>query len=395
MTQITETMAKDVLDYFRIRHKEQVTFLKELVTLESPSHDAASQKKILLLLQKQLQDLDFKVFYMPGQNTGGYLYARPKHRHKSKPLQLLLGHCDTVWGKDTLGTMPITKLDGKLTGPGVYDMKAGLTQMIFSLKAIHDLKLETTLTPVILINSDEEIGSRDSRNAIKRLAKICERAFVMEPPLGLEGKLKTARKGLGRFTITVTGKAAHAGLDPNKGINAIVELSHQMQQLYSMNDFEKGITVNVGTIQGGISPNVVAPESKAVVDVRVLNNSDGEAITKKIYGLQPSIPNIKSKVEGGMGRPPMERTPRNQRLWQLAKAKALELGLDLEEGTAGGGSDGNTTSEYTATLDGLGTTGDGAHAQHEYIFLEQLPERTALLTLLLLSNSVKDKHHGS
>ena len=392
---MTANMAKDVLDYFRNQHKEQVTFLKELVKLETPSHDAASQEKILLLLQKQLEDLDFHVLKMPGKSNGGYLYARPKQRDKSKPLQLLLGHCDTVWEKNTLRTMPIAKLNGKLTGPGVYDMKAGLTQMIFSLKVIHDLKLQTTLTPLILINTDEEIGSRDSRNAIKRLAKICERAFVMEPPLGLEGKLKTARKGIGRFTITVTGKAAHAGLDPNKGINAIVELSHLVQQLYAMNDFEKGITVNVGTIQGGISPNVVAPESKAVVDVRVLNNSDGKAITKKIYGLQTSIPNTKITREGGMGRPPMERTPRNQKLWQLAKAKALELGLDLEEATAGGGSDGNTTSEYTATLDGLGTTGDGAHAQHEFIFVEQLPERTALLTLLLLSNSVKDKYHGS
>ncbi len=392
---MTANMAKDVLDYFRNQHKKQVTFLEELVKLETPSHDAASQEKILLLLQKQLEDLDFHVFKMPGKSNGGYLYARPKQRDKSKPLQLLLGHCDTVWEKNTLRTMPIAKLNGKLTGPGVYDMKAGLTQMIFSLKVIHDLKLQTTLTPLILINSDEEIGSRDSRNAIKRLAKICERAFVMEPPLGLEGKLKTARKGIGRFTITVTGKAAHAGLDPNKGINAIVELSHLVQQLYAMNDFEKGITVNVGTIQGGISPNVVAPESKAVVDVRVLNNSDGKAITKKIYGLQTSIPNTKITIEGGMGRPPMERTPRNQKLWQLAKAKALELGLDLEEATAGGGSDGNTTSEYTATLDGLGTTGDGAHAVHEFIFVEQLPERTALLTLLLLSNSVKDIHHGS
>ena len=392
---MTANMAKDVLDYFRNQHKEQVTFLKELVNLETPSHDAASQEKILLLLQKQLEDLDFHVFKMPGKSNGGYLYARPKQRDKSKPLQLLLGHCDTVWEKNTLRTMPIAKLNGKLTGPGVYDMKAGLTQMIFSLKVIHDLKLQTTLTPLILINSDEEIGSRDSRNAIKRLAKICERAFVMEPPLGLEGKLKTARKGIGRFTITVTGKAAHAGLDPNKGINAIVELSHLVQQLYAMNDFEKGITVNVGTIQGGISPNVVAPESKAVVDVRVLNNSDGKAITKKIYGLQTSIPNTKITIEGGMGRPPMERTPRNQKLWQLAKAKALELGLNLEEATAGGGSDGNTTSEHTATLDGLGTTGDGAHAQHEFIFVEKLPERTALLTLLLLSNSVKDIHHGS
>ena len=274
-------------------------------------------------------------------------------------------------------------------------MKAGLTQMVFALKVIDNLSLETPLTTILLINSDEEIGSHESREAIKRLARIAERAFVMEPPLGIEGKLKTARKGIGRFTITVTGKAAHAGLDPGKGINAIVELSHQVQHLYDMNDFEKGITVNIGTIEGGISPNVVAPKSKAVVDVRVLNNEDGKAITEKIHGLRPNLPDVKIKVEGGMGRPPMERTSRNQKLWKLAQAKALLLGLQLEEATAGGGSDGNTTSTFTATLDGLGTTGDGAHAQHEFIFTDQLPERTALLTLLLLSNSLKQQENES
>ena len=144
----------------------------------------------------------------------------------------------------------------------------------------------------------------------------------------------------------------------------------------------------MGTIEGGISPNVVAPQSKAVVDVRVLNKEDGELITERIYGLKPTIPDVEVSIEGGIGRPPLERTARNQKLWQLAKTKALLLGLDLQEATAGGGSDGNTTSEYTATLDGLGTTGDGAHAIHEFIFLDQLPERTALLTLLLLSESL-------
>lgn len=382
-------IASEVLDYLKTNQEEQVAFLRQLVEFESPSHDAVSQMEILRFLGNALKELDFTVRHMPGTTTGGYLYARPKNRDKSKPIQLLLGHCDTVWKKDTLKKMPITEQEGKLAGPGIYDMKAGLAQMIFSLKAIKDLSLKATLIPVLLINSDEEIGSSESSHAIKRLAKISERAFVMEPPLGIDGKLKTARKGLGRFTITVTGKAAHAGLDPGKGINAIVELSHQVQQLYAMNDFDRGITVNVGTIQGGISPNVVAPESKAVVDVRVLNPKDGKAITKKIYGLRPSMSDVKIQVEGGMGRPPMERTPRNQKLWLLAKAKALLLGLELEEATAGGGSDGNTTSTYTATLDGLGTTGDGAHAVHEFILTKQLPERTALLTLLLLSDSIK------
>ena len=383
--------ATKIMDYLKVNEEQMVEFLKRLVSMESPSNDAESQSKLLKLIGDTLRDLDFFVLYVPGKETGGYLYARPNKRNRNKSLQFLLGHSDTVWQSETLKTMPIAEDHGKMTGPGIYDMKAGLTQLVYSLKAIIALELPIPLCPIVLINSDEEIGSRESRDAIKRLAKIADRAFVMEPPLGLEGKLKTARKGLGRFTITVTGKAAHAGLDPGKGINAIVELSHQVQQLYAMNDFDKGITVNVGTIQGGISPNVVAPESKAVVDVRVLNHEDGNYITKKIYALRPSIPNVKVHVEGGMGRPPMERTPRNQKLWQLAKSKALLLGMELQEATAGGGSDGNTTSVYTATLDGLGTTGDGAHAAHEFIYLDQLPQRTALLSLLILANSEENQ----
>ena len=388
MIAMTTNIAKEILAYFKARNDNMVEFLENLIRYESPSSNPKAQKVLLEFLGNKLKSLGYFTNYVPGKKTGGYLYARPLHRDRKKPLQLLLGHCDTVWEKNTLVKMPISKKNSKMTGPGIYDMKAGLTQLIFSLQAIHQMSLNASLNPVIIINSDEEIGSRESQHIIKRLAKISDRAFVLEPPLGYEGKLKTARKGLGRFTITVTGKAAHAGLDPGKGVNAIVELSHQIQRLFAMNDFDKGITVNVGTIQGGISPNVVAPESKAVVDVRVLNKEDGELITEQIYGLQPSIPDVEIKVEGGIGRPPMERTARNQKLWQLAKTKALLLGLDLEDATAGGGSDGNTTSTYTATLDGLGTTGDGAHAIHEFIFLDQLPERTALLTLLLLSKSL-------
>ena len=256
--------------------------------------------------------------------------------------------------------------------------------MIFALQAIRDLQLPLSVTPVLLINSDEEIGSRESTTAIKRLSKIANRAFVMEPPLGVEGKLKTARKGLGRFTITIKGKPAHAGLNPEEGVSAIIELSHQIQRLFALNDPVKGITVNVGMIEGGVSANVIAPESKAVADVRVLSHEDGEHVRDAIYGLKPVNPETQLIIEGGIGRPPMEKTPQNIRLWQIAQQVAEQMDLELEEGTAGGGSDGNTTSLYTATLDGLGTTGDGAHAYHEFIFTEKLVERSALLTLLLL-----------
>jgi glutamate carboxypeptidase len=377
-----------ILEYFKLHSNDMQTLLKVMVALESPSRDPEAQIGILNLLEKELQQVGYKTFRMPGKKTGGYLYARPKNRAKNKPVQLIIGHCDTVWNKDTLKEMPITEGNFKMGGPGIYDMKAGLTQLLFSLKAIKALALDPEVTPLVLINSDEEIGSIESTRTIIRLAKIANRAFVLEPPLGMDGNLKTARKGLGRFTITVQGVAAHAGLDPEKGVNAIVELAHQVQKLYAMNDFDKGITVNIGTIQGGTSANVVAPMSSAVIDVRVENKKDGELITDKIYGLQAVLPNSTLHIEGGIGRPPMERNKRNQQLWKLAQSEASQMGLKLSEALAGGGSDGNTTSQFTATLDGLGTPGDGAHASHEFIYQEKLTERAALLTLLLLADPI-------
>ncbi|MCK0145395.1 M20 family metallopeptidase [Arenibacter sp. F26102] len=380
-----------IREYLESHQEKLINFLTDLVALESPTSEIEKQHKILNFLQVQFEAIGYHIIKVPGKNTGGYLYARPLDRDRSLPLQLIIGHCDTVWPTDTIKHMPITHDDGMIKGPGIYDMKAGLTQLYFALLTLKAIKAPLKVTPIVLINSDEEIGSRESTNCIKRLAKISNRAYVLEPPLGLDGKLKTARKGLGRFTLTVTGKAAHAGLDPEKGINAIVELSHQVQQLYAMNDFEKGITVNVGMIEGGISPNVVAPESKAVVDVRVLNDGDGILITSKIKGLKPFLPNVQLTVEGGIGRPPMERTERNQELWKIAEQHGRRLGINLEQAISGGGSDANTTSIYTATLDGLGTPGDGAHAPHEYIFENKLIERTSLLTLLLLTEPLYKK----
>lgn len=384
-----ETISNSVQYKLRQRSEEMLEVLKDLVTLESPSRKPETQKKVISFISRLLRELGYYTVHYPGTTTGGFLYARPRRRDRDNGVQLLLGHCDTVWDVHTLDEMPITETDNRLKGPGVYDMKAGIIQIIYALKTMKDLGVTPGLTPVILINTDEEIGSRESTLAIKRLAKIARRAFVMEPPLGTEGRLKTERKGIGRFYLKVKGKAAHAGLDPEKGVNAIVELSHQIQKLYAMNDPEKGITVNVGMINGGVSPNVVAPESSAVIDVRVDNRKDGEWITQKILGLQPEFKGSELHIEGGIGREPMEATPANQALWELAKRKGVELGLSLQQGKAGGGSDGNTTSLFTATLDGLGTPGDGAHAAHEYILKAGLTERTALLTLLLMEPDIK------
>lgn len=380
----TTISPEKILNYLEGKHDEMLSLLKKLVLAESPTDDPQAQQAVFDELGKQLKELDYYVLQMPGDVTGGYLMARPLYRKKHQKIQLLLGHGDTVWPLRTLENMPLGTENGKLKGPGVYDMKAGLTQIIFAIKTLQDLGCELPFTPVVLVNSDEEKGSRESTQAIRRLAKIAERAYIMEPPLGLQGKLKTARKGLGRFTITVKGKPAHAGLDPGKGASAILELSHQIQKLFSLNDPEKGVTVNVGMVEGGVSPNVIAPESKAVVDVRVLSHKQGNRITEVINNLKPINPETELIIEGGIGRPPLERTVRNQKLWFAAQKAGKQMGIDLDQGTAGGGSDGNTTSLFTATLDGLGTTGDGAHARHEFIFSDKLLERTALLSMLLL-----------
>ena len=371
---------------------EMIDCIENLVNIETPSQDHEAQLIILKDISNRLQQAKIQSFIYPSEKSGGALLARRYLRLKNLPLQLLIGHCDTVWPKGTLKEIPVLRGDGNITGPGSFDMKAGITQIIYSLKAISDLQLPLKVEPVVFINSDEEIGSRDSTRIISCLAKIANRAFVLEPPLGLKGHLKTTRKGLARFELTIKGIASHAGLSPESGVSAIKELSFQIQNLFALNDPAKGITVNVGLIEGGISPNMIAPESKATIDVRVTNHQDAEKITNRIQSLTPNNPEITLHITGGFGRPPMEATPRNRSLWEVARKYGSFLGLTLEEVLAGGGSDGNTTSQYTATLDGLGTVGGGAHASHEHILVNSLAERTALLTLLLLAPPINHQN---
>ena len=222
---------------------------------------------------------------------------------------------------------------------------------------------------------------------IERLARIADRAFVLEPALGPEGRLKTARKGNGQFLLRVHGRAAHAGLEPEKGASAILELSLCVQQLFELNDPDRGITVNVGTIDGGLRTNVVAPTSEATIDVRILYASDAPQVERAIRSLRARTPGTRLEITGGIDRLPMERTRRNRRLWHSARRSADQLGLEIEEGVSGGGSDGNITSLYCATLDGLGPVGDGAHAVHEHVLVDSLPDRAALLAMLLLEPS--------
>jgi len=314
----------------------------------------------------------------------------PADRPKGRPSQLLLGHCDTVWPIGTVGSRPFAVNDNIIHGPGSFDMKGGLAQLIVALSAIRDLELEMPAVPVVFINADEEIGSHTSTRYIRWLAQHVDRALVLEPALGTRGDLKTARKGIGHFTISAFGKSAHAGVNPESGASAILELSHVIQTLFSLNDVEQGITVNVGTIDGGIQPNVIAPHSKAVVDVRVPTVEAGEEIERIIHAMEPITPNVRLQIEGSMGKPPMESTPRNRRLWELAKQAGTELGLELHEARAGRGSDGNTTSQFTATLDGLGPVGDGAHAVHEHLLIDKTLVRAALLTMLIIAPPMED-----
>lgn len=374
-----------IIDYLTRRSDDFVAFLERLTLAESPSVVPATQDQVRGIIADRLEGLGFRTLKMSGRSNGGNLYARPADRAPGRPSQMLLGHYDTVWPLGTLDGMPFQVDGNRVKGPGVYDMKGGITQIVFALEAIAHFGLTPGVMPIVFANSDEEIGSRESTRHIARLASRMNRVFVLEPSLGPLGKLKTARKGIGRFTIKVKGKAAHAGLDPERGASAILELSHVVQALFALNDPDRGVTVNVGTIDGGLRPNVVAPESKAVVDVRVETQVDAERIQRAIHGLTPSVPGTELEIDGRIGRPALERTPRNRELWHVAQELSGELGLDLQEGLAGGGSDGNTTSLYTATLDGLGPVGDGAHAPHEFLYVEETLERTALLTLLLLS----------
>jgi glutamate carboxypeptidase len=379
------SLASRVLAHLRTQQEAMIDLLCQLALAESPSLQPAAQQPVFDLLADALVALDLRVQRVPGRLTGGLLYARPRLRPRGAPVQALLGHGDTVWPAGTLASMPVVREGNRLAGPGVFDMKGGLVVMVFALHALRALGLQPALTPVVLINSDEEIGSPESTRHIRRLAQAATRVFVLEPGFGPQGHLKTARKGVLRFDVLVQGKAAHAGLAPQEGISAILELSHLIQQLHDLNDWAHGISVNVGQISGGTRPNVVAHEARAVVDVRVPTVADAQRIRAAILGLQSTLPGAKVTVEPVSSSLPLEPTARNQRLWQQAQAAGRLLGLDFDAVAVGGASDGNTTSQYTATLDGLGPVGDGAHAAHEHILVDRLPQRAALLALLLLS----------
>src|SRR5210317_103364 len=280
--------AATVLDFVRTQQHVLTGLIRDLVEAESPSSRPDTHDNVRRVLRLALASVGYESRETAGLDKPRHVLARPAKRPRRTPSQLVLGHYDTVWPVGTLTERPFRIEGNVIHGPGSFDMKGGLAQLIIALRTIRDLRLETPVTPIVFINADEEIGSRSSTRYIRWLAQHAKRAFVIEPALGERGDIKTCRKGVGRFTVTVYGKAAHAGLDPEGGASAILELSHVIQTLFALNDPDQGITVNVGTVDGGIQPNVIAPHSTAVVDVRVPTIESGAAIEKTIHGIKPT-----------------------------------------------------------------------------------------------------------
>jgi len=381
-------LADRVMQHVRNQHELLISLLRDLVMAESPSSDPAVHERSRHVFMSALIELGYFVQEIGHAEGPRHVYARPAQRQRPALTQLVIGHYDTVWPVGTINDRPFTVDGNIIRGPGVFDMKGGLVQLILAIKTMHDLGLKPAITPIIFVNADEEIGSRTSTRYIRALSKLADRALVLEPALGEQGSLKTERKGIGRFTVTVYGKAAHAGLDPESGASAILELSHVIQKFFAMNDADKGITINVGTVDGGVQPNVIAAHSTAVIDVRVPSIAEGDRIEKLIHSMQPEVPGVHLRIEGAIGRPSMESTPRNEALWQHIEQIGKQMGIELSRSKVGGGSDGNTTSQFTATLDGLGPVGHGAHAKREFLYIDRTLERAALLTMLLLSPDV-------
>lgn len=383
-------LPRKLQNYFFDHKEDFISLLQKLVEEETPTDKPALFDNLLRILRKEFEDLNYNVKHIKGSETAGQFVCTPPNFDPDNPIQLILGHCDTVWDVGTLEEMPFDVDGDEISGPGVYDMKTGLCMMIWAIRAAGSINKSFKVQPVFLVNSDEEAGSEESKELIIDWAKRAERTFVLEPALGREGKIKTARKGVGDFEITITGEPSHAGLAPDEGVSAILGLSHIVQNLFQLNDPSKGVNINVGTIEGGERSNVVAAQSKAVVDVRVPTKEDGDKITRQIYALESEMEGIDVEVNGEINRPPMEKTKENEQLWEITQQLGEGLDLNLEEGVSGGASDGNFTNLYSPTIDGLGAVGEGAHAWHEKIFLDKTLQRAALFTLLLLEPSLSE-----
>ena len=353
--------------------------VEALVRAESPSTDKRAVDRCGLEVARRLADLGAEVERLPQRGRGDHVRAT---FDGDGPQVMMLGHFDTVWDVGQLAVMPFRHEGGRLHGPGIYDMKAGLAAAMLAVRALRELSRPRPRV-VMLFTSDEEIGSDTSRPAIEDNARRSRAVLVMEPSLP-GGGVKTSRKGVGEFELTVHGLSAHAGIAPEKGANAVHELAHQITRLQSLQNLEQGLSVNVTVVAGGARTNVIPDRASARIDVRVPTMADAERIASMIHALKPVLAGTRLEIAGGIGRPPLERRDGVVALYEEARACARELGKDLAEGGTGGGSDGNFTAALgVPTLDGLGPEGDGAHALHEHVVTADIAWRAALLAGLL------------
>ena len=368
------------LNYCLANHEWLLDFIEALVAIESPSDDPAAVNLCGAELASRLTELGATITRASSSTAGDHLRASFGTGDRQV---LLLGHFDTVWPVGQLERMPLKRDGGKLCGPGVFDMKAGIGLATLATRALMAQAALDRARIVMLWTSDEEIGSITSRAMIETEARKSEAVLVFEPSLP-GGALKTSRKGVGQFELVVRGISAHAGLDPGKGVSAIHELARQVLAIERIQDLDRGVSVNVGIVQGGSRANVVAAEARATVDARAVTIADADAIDRTLKSLAPVLTGTSLEVIGGFDRPPLERSAAVVRLYEMARGIAREMGIDLHEGSAGGGSDGNFTAALgVPTLDGLGAVGDGAHAIHEHVEIDALASRAALIAGLL------------
>jgi glutamate carboxypeptidase len=372
----------EVLRWLTARQSEMVASVREMVLRESPTQNKQACDALCSYLVAEFECLGGRVRSHRQRSAGNHLQVDFTGAKGRKPV-LLLGHFDTVYDVGTLQSMPWREDKGRLYGPGVFDMKSGIAQMMFALWASREVRGGLPRPVTVLLVSDEEGGSESSRALTEKIARQCAAVLVCEPS-GPGGALKTARKGVGSFFMKITGQAAHAGLDFEKGQSAILELAHQIQAISRLTDLKRGVTLNVGVVRGGTRTNVIAAEAMAEVDLRIAKKADGAVMERKVRRLRPANPKCRIEIEGGINRPPMERTKQVVALYELARKIARELGFSLTEIAVGGGSDGNFTGGIgIPTLDGLGAVGEGAHATHESIVAAELPRRAALLAGLI------------
>ena len=372
------------LSYARGRQAEIVALIRRFVECESPSDTPEAVDRFVELVSDTVAPFA-QVKTVRGGRFGRQLLVEPALPGRRKQGRILaLGHSDTVWPMGTLRTMPFREAKGRLWGPGVLDMKSGIAFFVFAARALRELEIPVASRVLLQVNSDEEVGSEASRALTEKNAARSKAVLVLEPGTGLAGKLKTARKGVGDFTVTVRGRASHAGVDFTAGASAVVELARQIDRIASFTQESRGITVNPGVIAGGTRTNVVAAEARAEVDIRVLRLKDAPALEKKFRSLKPFDRRCTIEVTGGLNRPPMERSAGGVQLFRTAQKLARELGVEAEESLTGGGSDGNFTAALgVPTLDGLGGVGEGAHAENESILVDRIADRTALIAKLM------------